>query len=127
MTTVVDASAIVDLLLDVVPERHLHHFAGDLVAPDLMLAEVANALARLERHGHLDPMTAQLLLDELRDAPIEVDSTRGLMGRAFELRPNVNVYDGCYVALAESLGCPLVTADARLGGVPGLPVATVLI
>jgi predicted nucleic acid-binding protein len=40
------------------------------------------------------------------------------MLRAFELRANVTAYDACYVALAESLGCPLVTADRRLASAP---------
>jgi predicted nucleic acid-binding protein len=35
--------------------------------------------------------------------------------RAIELRENVSAYDANYVALAEILKCPLVTADARLG------------
>ena len=34
--------------------------------------------------------------------------------RSVELRDNVSSYDATYVALAEILNCPLVTADARL-------------
>lgn len=34
------------------------------------------------------------------------------MFRAFELRANVTAYDACHIALAESLECTLVTADA---------------
>jgi predicted nucleic acid-binding protein len=39
----------------------------------------------------------------------------GLLGRVWELRENVTAYDACYIALAEALDVPLVTADARLG------------
>jgi predicted nucleic acid-binding protein len=42
------------------------------------------------------------------------------MIRAFELRANVTPYDAAYVALAESLGYTLVTADARLARSPGV-------
>lgn len=35
------------------------------------------------------------------------------------LRHNVTPYDVCYVALAESLGCVLLTADLRLANAPG--------
>lgn len=34
--------------------------------------------------------------------------------RAWELRENVTTYDAWYVALAEALGAPLVTANDRL-------------
>ena len=43
----------------------------------------------------------------------------GLLRRVWELRENGSAYDGPYVALAESLDCHLVTADARLGRAPG--------
>ena len=42
------------------------------------------------------------------------------MRRAYELRANVTAYDAAYVALAEELDCPLVTADARLTKAPGV-------
>ena len=47
-----------------------------------------------------------------------------MMTRAFELRANVTAYDACYVALAEALDCPLVTADARLAAAPTISCAT---
>ena len=43
-----------------------------------------------------------------------------LMRRAFELRHNVTPYDSAYVALAETIGCELLTADASLATAPGL-------
>ena len=42
------------------------------------------------------------------------------MVRAYELRANVTPYDAAYVALAESLGYTLLTADARLSRAPGI-------
>lgn len=38
----------------------------------------------------------------------------GLLARIWELRENVTAYDATHVALAETLACDLVTADARL-------------
>jgi len=38
----------------------------------------------------------------------------GLLDRAWQLRHNLSFYDGLYVALAEQLGTPLLTLDARL-------------
>ncbi len=42
--------------------------------------------------------------------------TRGLLERIWELRGNLSTCDAGYVALAESLDRPLVTADARILG-----------
>jgi len=42
------------------------------------------------------------------------------MRRAYEQRANVTAYDAAYVALAEGLGCPLVTGDRRLAAASGI-------
>ena len=46
--------------------------------------------------------------------------SRSLWPRAWELRTNLSAYDALYVALAERLDAPLLTADARLARAPGL-------
>jgi len=52
--------------------------------------------------------------------PIRRFPTGPLMMRAYELRASVTAYDAVYVALAEALECPLLTADGRLARAPGL-------
>jgi predicted nucleic acid-binding protein len=42
-----------------------------------------------------------------------------LLFRIWELRNNVTAYDACYLALAEALGAPLVTRDAKLAAAAG--------
>ncbi len=37
-----------------------------------------------------------------------------LASRAWQLRQSVSFYDALYVALAERLDCPLITADKRI-------------
>ena len=44
----------------------------------------------------------------------------GLLDRVWELRDNLSASDASYVALAERLDCPLLTADARLSRAPGV-------
>ena len=45
-----------------------------------------------------------------------------LLPRIWSWRANLTAYDAAYVALAEVLGGPLPTTDARLTRTPGLPV-----
>jgi len=42
-----------------------------------------------------------------------------MIGRCWELRHNLTVYDAAYIALAEQLDVVLVTADRRLAAAPG--------
>jgi predicted nucleic acid-binding protein len=58
---------------------------------------------------------AQDTLTDFEDLPIHGwHAGDSLRRRAFSLRDNLTAYDAAYVALAEALGCPLVTRDARL-------------
>jgi len=43
----------------------------------------------------------------------------GLLRRIWELRETLSAYDATYVAVAETLDVPLLTADARLARAPG--------
>jgi predicted nucleic acid-binding protein len=42
-----------------------------------------------------------------------------LLPRIWQLRHNLSTYDAAYVVLAEKLGSPLITRDARLAAAPG--------
>ena len=43
-----------------------------------------------------------------------------LLPRIWQLRHNLSDHDAAYVALAEAIGAPLVTADRPIATVPGL-------
>ena len=49
-----------------------------------------------------------------------------LADRTWELRDGLTAYDATFVALAEALGVPLVTCDARLVRAPGRRAAVEL-
>lgn len=88
--------------------------SAPLVAPDLVLAEVANALWKNARRGG-----AERFAPALRRLPglfARLFPMTGLEQDAFDLalRRNHPVYDCFYVALARRERAPLVTADARL-------------
>ncbi|WP_420445220.1 type II toxin-antitoxin system VapC family toxin [Candidatus Poriferisodalis sp.] len=98
-----------------------------IVVPELLDVEVVSAWRKHEAAGRIDARRAELARRDLRDLPIERISHRSLMERCWELRANVTMYDAVYVALAEALDAPLVTADAKLAGAPGIDCSIELI
>ena len=114
---VLDASALVDLSVDERDGRWVFDQirASDASAPGHQLAEVLSAIARMERAGLLGPAAAGEALERaLRLPQTFVQPSAAHVRRAYELRERIRVSDGLYVALAEDLGCPLVTTDRRL-------------
>ncbi len=53
--------------------------------------------------------------------------TISLLERIWQLRDNLSAYDASYVALAEALGCSLLTADRRLSMAPGIECAVTVV
>jgi predicted nucleic acid-binding protein len=119
---VVDASAVVDL---VVPDTANPALTArlrtdvDLHAPHLLDVEVTQALRRLVARGRVGDDRASDARVDVAVLPIIRHPHRRLLERAWQLRHNLSVYDGVYVALAELLQAPLVTCDARLAQSPG--------
>jgi predicted nucleic acid-binding protein len=68
----------------------------------------------------MDPGEGWRLLDVYRWMAITRHGIFAMFDRIWELRDNVTAYDAAYVALAEAIECPLVTADARLSRARGL-------
>jgi predicted nucleic acid-binding protein len=89
-------------------------------APELIDLEVAAYARRLVRLGQMLPERAMLLLADLAVMPLRRVSHVPFLGRIWELRDNVSAYDAAYVALAEVMRAPLLTADARLARAPGI-------
>lgn len=92
------------------------HLAG----PDLIDVETVSVLRKRWQAGDLTARRFRAAVDDLLTLPMDRFPTGPLMIRAYELRSNVTPYDAAYVALAESLGYPLLTADARLAQAPGI-------
>lgn len=91
-----------------------------LAAPELLDLEVASVLRGQLRAGALDVRRAELALTDLSALPLQRAPHRPLLGRCWELRDNLTVYDAAYVALAEALAADLLTGDRRLSKAPGL-------
>jgi predicted nucleic acid-binding protein len=113
---VLDASAAVELLLGTRRGATIASRVGTepLHAPHLLDVEVASALRRLEQRGAIDTARAGEGLRLLGDLDVERSPHEGLLQRAWQLRHNLTLYDGIYLALAEALEAPLLTCDTRL-------------
>ncbi len=70
--------------------------------------------------GRLTKKQASAAVEDLLDIPMSVFATAPLLRRVWELRDNLTAYDASYVALAEAIDRPLVTADHRLANAPGV-------
>ncbi|TVR35221.1 MAG: PIN domain-containing protein [Nitriliruptor sp.] len=127
MIYVVDASAIVDLLIRSDPgERVRRRLSADthaaLVTVAHLDAEVFSGLARLHRAGELTAAEVEQLLRRLARLDVRRMPINGvLLAAAWRLRDNVSARDALYVAAARGLGCSLLTTDERLArAVPDL-------
>jgi predicted nucleic acid-binding protein len=89
-----------------------------LIAPDLVIAEVANVAWKHLMRGDLRRQQIAHVPGALPRMFAELWPTRWLASRAFEIAAELRhpVYDCLYLALAEREGATLVTADRRLIG-----------
>jgi len=85
-----------------------------LLAPDLVLLEVASATRRAVLRGDLPPEAGDRAIRRLGQLPLATVTPGGLLAEAWSLRGSLTIYDAAYAALAKGLRLPLVTADGRL-------------
>jgi predicted nucleic acid-binding protein len=116
---VIDASVLADALLVAGPARE-RLASSNLQAPELIDAELLSVLRRLVLADKLPEGHALQALATAERMGLRRHPSRCLWPRAWELRTNLSAYDALYVALAERLNAPLLTADARLARAPGL-------
>lgn len=114
---VVDASAIVDLLLGRPAAAGVETrlaAARSVEAPGHLDAEVLSALGRLGRAGVMGDEHVEAALNRMAAAPIGRHPVAGLLVDAWSLRHELRLVDALYVALAARLDVALLTTDRRL-------------
>lgn len=120
---VCDSSAVVALLLDSGPDGRwaTSQLSGaELLAPSLIRFEAGNIMRRHELAKLVSADQAAQAHVDLLELTIEQWPYELLAKRAWELRQNLSIYDGSYVALAELTDTDLVTLDTRIARAPGL-------
>jgi predicted nucleic acid-binding protein len=122
---VIDASAAVEYLLQTGVGMNVAGIieTAELVAPELVDAEVLSVLRREVLAARLGEKRASEAVSDLRDWNLERIPHRGLLSDAWALRGHVSAYDALYVAAARARTAVLVTADGPLSRAPALGVA----
>ena len=122
---VLDASAAVELLLNTpagqwiaeraAPEASIH-------CPHLIDVEIAQTVRRLAQRGEITPERATSALSHWCGLDIQRYPHLPFLDRIWALKDNFSAYDAAYIALAEALGAPMISADRRLANAPGTTV-----
>jgi predicted nucleic acid-binding protein len=119
MTLVVDASVAVRWLFPIGQDQTadgLVKSGRPVVAPDLVLVEIANAAWKFVTFEGFDAGAAALIIAESAKGFDEIVPCLGLKERALTIAVELRhpVYDCFYLALAEQRDCSMVTTDKRL-------------
>jgi predicted nucleic acid-binding protein len=121
--SVTDASVFVDALVGVGVHGELARAylrgVSVLEVPAIFGAEATSAVRMLVLRGELNSIRAAAAIEQVRTVRTLQFPFEPFSRRVWELRTNLTVYDGWYVALAEWLGTELVTADQRLANAAG--------
>jgi predicted nucleic acid-binding protein len=124
MQCVIDASVVIKWFI---PEPHkeqadkvltgLTNESLDLIAPDILVAEVGNALWKRSALPHqLSSIEAADSFEDFLGLDIRLHSSTALARHAYALAVSEKraIYDMIYVTLAKERSCPLITADEKL-------------
>ena len=129
---VIDATCAVRLVVPGPAQARYEELIGgwkraghDMYAPGLWIYEVTSALCKAVRLGGLMAAEAERCLTQALDLGVQLvaaDEEQARSAYAWTVRLNrAAAYDSFYLALAESLGCELWTADQRLCNAVDLP------
>ncbi len=126
MRWVVDASIAVEVLLRSRLGKEAWKLVerGELLAPDLIDAEVLSVLRREVMTDRLGERRARQALDDLQAWGIRRVPNALLLREAWTHRHNVSGYDALYLAAARVADATVITADGPLSRAPavGVPV-----
>lgn len=112
----VDTSAVIGRLLGrpSLPKLAERLAGAELVAPHLIDVEFLHTLRRLVRLGEITQDRASDARVDFGDLTLMRYPHAPLADAIWALRDNLTAYDAAFVTLADALGVPLITCDAKL-------------
>ena len=120
---VVDASAFLEVLLatNIAPRvsDRIFRQGQTIHVPELLDLEIAQVLRRFCLNGKMEDPRAAEALGILAGLPLVRHGHGPFIPRIWQLRHSLTAYDAVYVALAETLECPLITRDLHLASSHG--------
>ena len=120
---VIDASALTELIVGGPRASAIGPVMeddGDWRAPEHFMVEVVSALRGMWLGGHLSKEEFTAAVHQATRADMSTYRIPGLIGRILELTPGATAHDAAYVALAETLDCPLVTLSGPVRSLTGV-------
>jgi predicted nucleic acid-binding protein len=120
---VVDASVLAPALGDDSPggDRKRSRLRGErLTAPAIIDLEVLSAIRSAAFAGRMEARRSRQALMDLMAIRMRRVPLGPLLPRIWALRDDLTPYDAAYVAVAEAIAAPLLTADRKLARAPGL-------
>lgn len=120
---VIDASALAEALTGDGPlaEDARTALSADprWAAPSHLMVETMSVIRGRLLGGKITRDAAESAVADLHEIVVDRFDESFLLNRVWELRGNLTPYDAAYVAAAEVLDAPLVTADGKLARATG--------
>ena len=120
---VLDASAAIELVLNTSAGKRVNDRIADqreaIQVPHLVDVELIHVIRRFVMRNVVGAERGEMAIRLWRMLDVQRHEHEPFMVRIWQLRNNFSAYDAIYVALAEALSAPLITADRRLAAAPG--------
>jgi predicted nucleic acid-binding protein len=129
LTYVIDCSLVIDALSARAEDDLLRRRLSaprTLHAPHHLDVEVAVGVRGLAAGRKITDLRGEQMLADYSRLRITRHAAWPYHPRIWELRHNLGAYDAAYIALAEALGCELLTGDRKLKDAAGHHAAVIV-
>ncbi|MET4780370.1 type II toxin-antitoxin system VapC family toxin [Glaciihabitans sp. UYNi722] len=110
---VIEVSAAIELMPRTDPDA-IRLLESSFYAPELIDVEFASVIRKLLLRGRLSEYDAESAVTSWSGNRVVRSPSKPFLQRIWRMKDNITPYDAAYVALAEYLEIPLLTADLRL-------------